>query len=147
MPKLLGLGTWNFDRMVQCVEKPRGIMVNGVPVEVPRPKPKEPQAPEGFGRGTSWRIPFTMIHPRLFHTFPLFCHPGLVKRDFFQWRIDYLSLMVHCRQTKLYSKAIELVCGGTPIGCFLVDRKVHHRRKKDQHQHRTSLDQLLVQHK
>ena len=39
----------------QCVEKPRGIMVNGVPREVPRPKSKGAAGPKGFGRGTSPR--------------------------------------------------------------------------------------------
>ena len=69
------------------VWKSRGcIMVNGVPMEVPRPKSKGPQAPRVFGRGTSRGTPFTMIHPRLFQTFSFFRHPGLVKRDFFfQW--------------------------------------------------------------
>ena len=61
-------------------------MVNGVPRDVPRPKPEGPQAPRVLGRGTSQGNPFTMIHPRLFHTFLFFCHPGLVKRDFFHWR-------------------------------------------------------------
>ena len=58
-------------------------MVNGVPGEVPRPKPMGPQAPKVFGRGTSRGTPFTMIHSRLFHTFSFFRHPGLVKSDFF----------------------------------------------------------------
>ena len=43
--------------------------------------------------------------------------------------------------------AIELVCGGFLIGCVLVKRKAQHRGKKVQQQHKTSLDQLLVQHK
>ena len=59
-------------------------MVNGVPREVLRPKAEAPQAPVVFGRGTSRGTPFTMIHLRLFHTFSFFCHPGLVKRNFFQ---------------------------------------------------------------
>ena len=54
-------------------------MVNGVPREVPRPKPEA----AGLPRGT----PFTTLHPRLFHIISFFGHPGLVKRDFF-----------HCRQ-------------------------------------------------
>ena len=53
-------------------------MVNGVPRQVPRPKPEA----AGLPRGTS----FTMIHPRLFHIFSFFRHPGLVKWDFFHWR-------------------------------------------------------------
>ena len=53
----------------------------------------------------------------------------------------------HWRQPNLYSKAIELVCGGSPIGCVLVERKAQNRGKWEQQQHRTSLDQLLVQHK
>ena len=54
--------------------------MNGVPWEVPRPKPEGRRPPRVFGRGT----PFTMIHARLFHTFSFLCHPGLVKRDLFQ---------------------------------------------------------------
>ena len=38
-------------------------------------------------------------------------------------------------------------CGGCPIGCVLVDRKAQHRGKKEQQLRRTSLDQLLLQHK
>ena len=48
-----------------------GIMVNLVPREDPRPKPK------GFLPRDSRGIPFPMIHPRLFHTCPLFFHLGL----------------------------------------------------------------------
>ena len=59
-------------------------MVNGVPREVPRPKLKGPQGPMVFGLGTSRGTPLTMISQRLFHMFSFFCHPGLVKRDFFQ---------------------------------------------------------------
>ena len=44
----------------------------------------------------------------------------------------------------LYSKAIELVYGGSPIGCVLVERKAQHKGKRQQQQHRTSLDQILV---
>ena len=47
----------------------------------------------------------------------------------------------------LYSKAIEQVCGGSPIVCVLIERKAKHRGKWKQHQHRTCWDQLLVQHK
>ena len=47
----------------------------------------------------------------------------------------------------IYSEAIELVCGGPPIGCALVERKAQHKVKKEQQQHRTNFDQLLVQHK
>ena len=42
---------------------------------------------------------------------------------------------------------MELECGGSPIGCVLVERKAQHRGKWEQHQHRTSLDQLKVKHK
>ena len=38
------------------------------------------------GRGTSRGTPFTMIHPRLFHIFSLFCHPGPVKRNYLHGR-------------------------------------------------------------
>ena len=47
----------------------------------------------------------------------------------------------------LYSEAIELVCGGSPIDGVLVERKAQLRGKGEQQQQRTSLDQLLVQHK
>ena len=43
----------------------------------------------------------------------------------------------------IYSEAIELVCGGPPIGCALVERKAQHKVKKEQQQHRTNFDQLL----
>ena len=66
-----------------------GIVVNGVPREVSRPKPGGPQAPWVFGRGTSQGTTFTMIPPRLFHKFSLFCQPGPVEKDF-----------LHCRKTK-----------------------------------------------
>ena len=39
------------------------------------------------------------------------------------------------------------MCGGYPIVYVLVDGKAQHRGKWEQQQHRTSLDQLLVQHK
>ena len=53
----------------------------------------------------------------------------------------------HWRKPNLYSEAIELVCGGSPIGCALVEWKAQHREFWEQLQHRTSLDQLFVQHK
>ena len=62
-------------------------------------------------------------------------------------RLAQCSSLNHWRQTKLYSEAIELVCGGSPIGCVLVERKAQHRGKWEKQQHRTSLDQLQVQHK
>ena len=61
-----------------------GIMVNGVPWEVSRPKPEGPQAAMVFGCGTSRGTQFTIIPPRLFNIMSFFWHPGLVKRDFFQ---------------------------------------------------------------
>ena len=45
-------------------------MVNGVTREV-----------QGTSRGT----PFIMKHPRLYHTFSFFRHPGPVKRNSFHW--------------------------------------------------------------
>ena len=33
----------------------------------------------------------------------------------------------HWRKPNLYGKAIELVCGGSPIFCVLVERKAQHR--------------------
>ena len=45
-----------------------GIMVNGVPREVPRSKTLGACGPSGFCLGTSPGTPFTMIPPRLFHT-------------------------------------------------------------------------------
>ena len=64
-----------------------GRVVNGVPREVPRPKPEGPQAPRVLAAGLPRGTPFTTLHPRLFHIMSFFGHPGLVKRDFF-----------HCRQ-------------------------------------------------
>ena len=59
-------------------------MVNGVPWEVARPKPKGPQAPRVFDRGTSPGTPFTLIPSRLLHIMSFFRHPRLVDRDLFQ---------------------------------------------------------------
>ena len=58
----------------------------------------------------------------------------------------------------LYCKAIELVCGGSPKACVLVERKVRHslcpRKEESPAQSKvgaiaakTSLDQLFVQYK
>ena len=47
--------------------------------------------------------------------------------------------------TNLYSKAIELVCGGFPIVCVLVECKAQPSAKWEQQQHRTSLDQISIQ--
>ena len=44
-------------------------------------------------------------------------------------------------------KAIDLVCGGSPIGCVLVEMKAQHREKWEPQKYRTSLDQLKVKHK
>ena len=57
-------------------------MVNGVPREVPWPR-------------TSQGTPFTMRHPRLFHRFSLFSHPGLVYGIFFQPMDSLGSIMVN----------------------------------------------------
>ena len=42
------------------------------------------------------------------------------------------SRLTHWRQTKLYSKAKELVCGGSdsPIGCVLVGKESTEQRKE-----------------
>ena len=53
----------------------------------------------------------------------------------------------HWRKPNLYSEAIELVCGGSPIGCVPVECKAQLSGEWEQQQHRTSLDQLGVQHK
>ena len=59
-----------------------------------------------------------------------------------------LYCTLHHRFTpNLYSEAIELVCGGSPIGCVLVECKAQLSGEWEQHQHRTSLDQLGVQYK
>ena len=55
--------------------------------------------------------------------------------------------LIHWRKPNLYSEAIELVCGGSPIGCVPVECKAQLSGEWEQHQHRTSLDQLGVQHK
>ena len=72
-----------------------GIMMNGVPKEVPRPKPERPQAPKGFGRKTSQGTPITKIPPMIFHTCSFFCHPGLEKRVLFQPMDSLGSIMVN----------------------------------------------------
>ena len=53
-----------------------GIMVNVVPLEVPRSKILGACGPSGFGLGTSLRTPFTTLPPRLFQTMSqfLFCY-------------------------------------------------------------------------
>ena len=95
------LGCWILDkRQWDNVWKSRGgIVVNGVPREVPRPKPEGPQAPRVFGRGTSRGTAFTTIHPRLFHTFSFFLHPGPVRRDF-----------LYCRQTQPAPREYHTQC-------------------------------------
>ena len=50
-------------------------MVNGVPREVPRPKPEGRQAPSVLGRRTVQGTSFTMIPTRLFHIMSLFWYP------------------------------------------------------------------------
>ena len=70
-------------------------MANGVPREVPRPKPEGPPALRVF-----WPrdFPSDSIHhdsPKAFHTFSNFRHPGLVKRDFFQPMDSLGSIMVN----------------------------------------------------
>ena len=75
-------------------------MVNGVPREVPRPKPEVPQAPRVFGRGTSRGTPFIMIATRLFHIMSFFRHLGLVKWDFFQPMDSLGSIMVNIQTMK-----------------------------------------------
>ena len=77
--------------------------MNGVPREVPRPKPKVPQAPRVFGRGTFRGTPFTMIPPSRAATIGA--------------------------KPNLYCKAIELVCGGSPKICVLIERKSWDRVK------------------
>ena len=57
-----------------------------MPRDVPRPKPEGPQAPKGFGRGSSRGTPFSMITPRVLHIMSIFRLFILVKRDFFHWR-------------------------------------------------------------
>ena len=66
-----------WGRLGRCVEK----------LEVYSGEWSPSGSPKAKTRGTSQGTPFTMIHPRLFHTFTFFCHPGPVKRDF-----------LHCRQ-------------------------------------------------
>ena len=64
------------------------------------------------------------------------------------WMAEHSTeVMLHWRQTKLYSEAIELVCGGSPKVCVLVGWKAQQSGKEEKQQHRTSLDQLFVQHK
>ena len=77
------LEAYNFTGWDDVCKSRGRIVVNGVLMEVPMPNPEGSQAPRVFCRGTSRGTPFTMIHPRLFHTFSFFRHPGLVKRYFF----------------------------------------------------------------
>ena len=64
------------------MEKPWGIMVNGVPREVQRPNPEGPQAQRVFGRGTFQGTPFIMIQPRLFHIFSFFSSSQTNKEEY-----------------------------------------------------------------
>ena len=90
-------------------------LVNGVPLGSPAAKTLGACGPSSFGLETSLRTPFTtlpprlfqimshsahytlmhtvpfnvsftMIYPRLFHTFSFFQPPELLKRDLFHWR-------------------------------------------------------------
>ena len=47
----------------------------------------------------------------------------------------------------LISVAIELVCGGSPIACVLVECKAQHTGKWVPQQHRTSFDYMHVEYK
>ena len=85
-------------------------MVNGVPREVPSPKPEGPQA-VGLTQGT----PFTMIHPRLFHTFSFFCHPGPEKRDFFQPMVSLGTPLVIMQGMDFYIGRVRSQFAG--LGC------------------------------
>ena len=76
-----------------------GIMVIGLPMEVPRPKPEGPQAPRVLATGLPRGTPFTTLHPRLFHIISFFRHPGPVKRDF-----------LHCRQTQPVPREYHTQC-------------------------------------
>ena len=73
----------------------RGYHGEWSPSGSPMAKTKGAAGPEGFGRGTSRGTPFSMIPPKLFHTFSFFCHPALVKRDFFQPMDALGSIMVN----------------------------------------------------
>ena len=68
------------------------------------------------------------------------------------WRVRTVVQTVSCTSVHWhipnhYSKAINLVCGASPIDCVLVERKAQHREKWEQQQYKTSLDQLEVKHK
>ena len=77
-----------------------GIMLNGFPREVPRPKPEGPQAPRVSGSVNSRGTQFTMIPQRLFHISSFFCHPGLVERDFFKPMESLGTIVVNVCVTK-----------------------------------------------
>ena len=68
-------------RLGQCVEKPRGYHGDWSPQGSPKAKTRRAAGLLGF-RPRDFL--FTMIHPKLFHTFLFFCHPGLVKSNFVQ---------------------------------------------------------------
>ena len=73
--------------------------MNGVPREVPGPKPKGPQAPRVLAARLSQGTPFTTLHPRLFHIMSFFGNPGLVKRNIF-----------YCRQTQPVPREYHTKC-------------------------------------
>ena len=54
---------------------------------------------------------------------------------------------LHWYIPNLYSEAMELAFGGSPIACVLIECKTKHSGKWEQQKHRTSLDQLHIQHK
>ena len=53
------------------------------------------------------------------------------------------SMCGHRCIPNLCSGAIELVCGGSPIACVLVESKPQHSGKREQQQHRTTADEGL----
>ena len=78
-----------------------GIMVNGVPREVPRPKTRGAAGPDGFWPWNSRGTPVTMIPLRLFHIMSFFLNLKLVKFDFFQPMDSLGSIMVNIPGMKL----------------------------------------------
>ena len=86
----------------------RRIVVNGALREVPMPNPEGSQAPRFFCRGTSRGTTFTMINPRLFHTFSFFRHLGLGKRYFF-FRIWSLGTPLENGEGMKLSPLVELI--------------------------------------
>ena len=78
-----------------------------------------------------------MKHHKLSRSLSLGSYTTLLVMDC----LAYIAAAAIGAKPDLYSKTIELVCGGSPIGCVLVERKAQHRGKWEQQQHRGKWEQ------